>query len=418
MSVLPPVSKLANEVHVQHHCSTLQIHHKPGGYPVTGSSPFALFNTAPILPILSAPPRPISGPVILCATPLCLRHHLFAIVTPPPIHVNIPSTESVEIIRIVHAPHHDLALLHIIAPHAGTGLRTALRHAGCEIVGSGGKARMVEGLAVKGLYVCVWKVCVGEVEVCVGMPRKFETLINRAEKLGERKRKRDCERIKEGQVKFGENWFWTQGCMRPRISSELVARRAGEWLAKRFRDKVKMEMNESVNIIDLGCGCGNLVVMALEVAGVGNGIGVDCSEIAVQTARRNVRKLDKQNCVKIECVGFEDVVGTWGKEFDVIVCNPPYLSAKQVDKMGDWFDGEPREALVGGEDGMEGYREIGEISDKLIRQGGVVVVEVGGKRKGDDVAKCFKRMKMIENLRDASGFDRCIVLSLECEEMI
>ena len=64
------------------------------------------------------------------------------------------------------------------------------------------------------------------------------------------------------------------------------------------------------------------------------------------------------------------------KQFDVIVCNPPYI--KNSEKLESIVvDNEPNIALFGGIDGLDFYRIIFKNFDKIIKSHGFMAFEFG-----------------------------------------
>jgi release factor glutamine methyltransferase len=75
--------------------------------------------------------------------------------------------------------------------------------------------------------------------------------------------------------------------------------------------------------------------------------------------------------------------------FDFLVCNPPYISKKEMaglDKSVLLF--EPHAALYGGMDGMDFYRDLAANTRKILKQGGRIYCEIGCDQ-GEAVGKIF-----------------------------
>lgn len=71
--------------------------------------------------------------------------------------------------------------------------------------------------------------------------------------------------------------------------------------------------------------------------------------------------------------------------FDLVVCNPPYLSREDLRNLQKEVTFEPVEALYGGEDGLDFYRRIIPIYTPRLFQGGMLAMEIG---KGQEEAVC------------------------------
>ena len=100
----------------------------------------------------------------------------------------------------------------------------------------------------------------------------------------------------------------------------------------------------------------------------------DISELAIQVAMENARPFRERISI-LKGDLFEPVSG---RIFDMIISNPPYI------KEGDWEtlqpeikDYEPREAFVGGADGLDFYRRIFNNVGEFLVKGGHLLLEVG-----------------------------------------
>lgn len=75
--------------------------------------------------------------------------------------------------------------------------------------------------------------------------------------------------------------------------------------------------------------------------------------------------------------------------YDIIVSNPPYLTAEDMKNLQTEVTYEPEMALYGGEDGLYFYREILKAWSKKLKKGGLFAVEIGmGQEK--DVMQIFE----------------------------
>ncbi len=66
--------------------------------------------------------------------------------------------------------------------------------------------------------------------------------------------------------------------------------------------------------------------------------------------------------------------------YDLIVSNPPYVDAHDMDSLPEEFLHEPSVALAGGEDGLDVVTGLLEHAGELLSDGGVLIVEVGASR--------------------------------------
>jgi release factor glutamine methyltransferase len=92
--------------------------------------------------------------------------------------------------------------------------------------------------------------------------------------------------------------------------------------------------------------------------------------------------------------------------FDLIVCNPRYVSGVEFTDLEKGIkDYEPKSALYAGEDGLEVYRRVAEMAPDFLKSGGSLMLEIGY-RQGNDVTEllekteCFKEIKVEKDYHD------------------
>jgi len=102
-------------------------------------------------------------------------------------------------------------------------------------------------------------------------------------------------------------------------------------------------------------------------------VAVEASAAALAVARRNALKHGLE-------VEFRH--GRWfapcaGERYALVVCNPPYVAAGDPHLAQGDLRFEPREALVGGTDGLEAIREIARTASGHLLPGGWLLLEHG-----------------------------------------
>ena len=127
-------------------------------------------------------------------------------------------------------------------------------------------------------------------------------------------------------------------------------------------------------VLDLGTGSGAILLSLLDEQSDAIGIGTDISELALQVATENADRIGVSNRVHFEQSDwFEAVGGT----YDLIVSNPPYISAKAYETLAPELYYEPKIALTPGGDGLEPYRIITRDAPDHLTPGGRLLVEIG-----------------------------------------
>ena len=163
----------------------------------------------------------------------------------------------------------------------------------------------------------------------------------------------------------------TADCMIPRPETELLVQRAIEYL--RTRSGVQY-------VCDLCTGSGCIAVAIAKNYPDARVIATDISAAALEVAARNVEKHRLNERVRLLCGDlFEPIIKQLDvNQFDLIVCNPPYVSTAEYEKLDkNVKDYEPEFALLAGADGMDVYRKIFEKVDGFLRPGAALMLEIG-----------------------------------------
>ena len=164
-------------------------------------------------------------------------------------------------------------------------------------------------------------------------------------------------------------------------------------------------------VLDLGTGSGCILVTLLAERTTARGVGVDISEAACLQASANAvlhGVAERAHILKTDW--FMRLPG----RFDLIVSNPPYLSAEEIDTVAPELAlHEPRTALTDGGDGLSAYRVIAREAGAFLTDQGRVLVEIGA-TQGDAVERIFGDMgwATVRRLRDLDGRDRVIAASI------
>jgi len=185
-------------------------------------------------------------------------------------------------------------------------------------------------------------------------------------------------------------------CMIPRPETELLAERAIEFLRSRTNKQL---------VCDLCTGCGCIAIAIAQNHPDANIIATDISDSALAIAAKNIEKHQLKDRIKLLCgdlfdplvpqLDVEKLVLDSDRGFDLIVCNPPYVSAPEFEKLDrNIKDYEPKLALFAGVDGLDVYRQIIEKADSFLKPDAALMLEVGyrqGKaiRELLEKANCF-----------------------------
>jgi len=130
-------------------------------------------------------------------------------------------------------------------------------------------------------------------------------------------------------------------------------------------------------ICDVGTGSGCIAITLLCEKHFAHAIGVDISEAALEVAKRNANAHNVANRVSFIQSDCFDAL-TRDITFDLIVSNPPYVSAKVLQGLQrEVRDHEPRVALTPGDDGLAIIRRLINEAPPFLKPGGHLVIEIG-----------------------------------------
>ncbi len=177
----------------------------------------------------------------------------------------------------------------------------------------------------------------------------------------------------------------------PRLDTELLAEQ-GILKAR--------ESGEGARVLDLcaGSGCVGLAVAAN--APECRVVLAELSEGALRVCKQNVRRNELNARVTCLSVNALEAPNSSLWDFDVIVCNPPYIPTGDIDGLDTSVkDYEPRLALDGGADGLDYYHAIAAKWKSALRLGGTLIFEVG-----------MGQASAVEDILDKNGYEDIKVL--------
>ena len=208
----------------------------------------------------------------------------------------------------------------------------------------------------------------------------------------------------------GEPWQYIAGevefldCRLKVNKNVLIPRQETEILA----DRILKELPEApVEIWDVCTGSGCIGIALKKKRPDCKVILSDISPEALAVAKENA------NGVEVELLQ-GDLLGPFQGKADVIVCNPPYISAKDyagLDReVREW---EPKTALVGGVSGFEFYHRLAQDLPRYLKPSGKVYFEIGT-GMGEQIKNLFDPSvwKSVQIAQDWSSHDRYFLASL------
>jgi len=176
-------------------------------------------------------------------------------------------------------------------------------------------------------------------------------------------------------------------CLIPRPETELLAERAIEFLRAR---------NSEQYVCDLCTGSGCVAIAIAKNFKPAKIIATDISDAALNIAAKNVELHNLHDRIELLCGDlFEPIIsGLDVTEFDLIVCNPPYVSTAEYESLdSNVKDYEPKLALHAGPEGLDVYKRIIEKAGEHLKPNGALMMEIG-----------YNQAEPIRNLLKKTGY--------------
>ena len=169
------------------------------------------------------------------------------------------------------------------------------------------------------------------------------------------------------------------------------------------------DRSAELRLLDLGTGTGAVALALLQELPNAQAVATDLQPAALQRAHSNAELNGlSARFSSLQSSWFEYVQG----RFDLIVSNPPYIVSAELEKLDPEvvrFD--PMQALDGGADGLDAYREILAGAREYLAPDGCVVLEIGyDQRQLASELAIARGWKVKQSAKDLAGQDRALCL--------
>jgi release factor glutamine methyltransferase len=198
----------------------------------------------------------------------------------------------------------------------------------------------------------------------------------------------------------GNKEFWSleldvdQYTLIPRPETECVIEAALAYIPEQ----------QSLDILDLGTGSGAIALAIASERPASRVLAIDLSQEALAVAISNARKHSIENVEFIQSDWFSEL---GGKQFDLIIANPPYVESNDIGFSSGEIRHEPRLALDGGHHGMQAITHLVPAATHFLRPEGRLILEHGF-QQAEFVRQLFavKHYQDIHSRQDYAGLDR------------
>jgi len=224
-----------------------------------------------------------------------------------------------------------------------------------------------------------------------------------------------------GEVPFHDAILTVEpGVFLPRPETEvlmeavLVALGAGA--SSRPRPAQDARPPERGSVLDWGTGTGAIAIALLQALPGWTAVAADRAGPALHLALRNAARNGVADRFRARMADFAKpaVPGSEtfipGAPFDLVVSNPPYVRHGDLPGlMPEVRDHEPREALDGGEDGLDALRHLARGLGSWLAPGGLLALEIGAAQADDVLGLYGALIQDARVLPDRAGLPRIVI---------
>lgn len=214
-----------------------------------------------------------------------------------------------------------------------------------------------------------------------------------------------------GTCHFYESEFIVEpGVLIPRPETEILV----DEVIKYVKTNELLSNKKSINILEIGSGSGCIALSLAKEIKNSKIISIDISSQAIVIAKKNQNNLKIANVDFIQkdmfSLNFDEHNTLFFQEkFDIIVSNPPYISANEINLLDkNVRDFEPLIALTDQEDGLKFYKYFVTFFPKVLSLDGIFAFEIAFNQK-KDIQNLFRENFEIEFIKDYSKIDRIVM---------
>jgi len=185
----------------------------------------------------------------------------------------------------------------------------------------------------------------------------------------------------------------------PRPETELIV----DIVFNIFRKK-----SEKLFFAELGTGSGAISIALALAYPLSHGVATDIDQDALEVATKNYINSSKKSNLKFYCGNWWSPLESFKGKLDLVISNPPYIPRDTYEKLPKEVKNfEPKVALLGGEDGLDHFREIIQKAPLFLKNNGWLILE-NHFDQSEKVKQLLIKNKFtsIEIVKDLSGIGR------------
>lgn len=211
-------------------------------------------------------------------------------------------------------------------------------------------------------------------------------------------KKEPCAYITGRREFYGREFIVNRNTLIPRVETEILV----EEVIKRYQNA------ENIEIIDICSGSGAIGLTLMQELNISFLTLLDIDNNALNVSRQNAEKFNITKNIEFVC---SDILSyTTAKKYDIVVCNPPYISENEYGNLQEEVKKEPYHALVAEDNGLIFYKKILSNFEILCKSNGVIFFEIGAYQAQSVIDYAAECNLYAECVKDYSGNDRVIIV--------
>jgi len=168
---------------------------------------------------------------------------------------------------------------------------------------------------------------------------------------------------------YGLPFYVEKGVFIPQKDTEILVEKTLEYAEQYWKKE------ERLKVLDLGTGCGNVVLALAKQKPSWNFTAIDKSKKALVVARINAKIGQITNVRFLASDLFAKLTNE--EKFNIVVTNPPYVSITEYQDLTSSVKEQPRTALVAKNNGYYFYQKIFRQVGSFLTKKFLLVIEIG-----------------------------------------
>ncbi|MDC3064678.1 peptide chain release factor N(5)-glutamine methyltransferase [bacterium] len=200
--------------------------------------------------------------------------------------------------------------------------------------------------------------------------------------------------------------FWRD--LKLKVTNKVLIPRPETELIVDIVFNIFQKKSEKLFFAELGTGSGAISIALALAYPLSEGVATDIDQDVLEIATKNFLNYSKQSNLKFYCGNWWSPLESFKGKLDLAISNPPYIPRDTYEKLPKEVKNfEPKVALLGGEDGLDHFREIIQKAPLFLKDNGWLILE-----NHFDQSEKVKQLLIknqftsIEIVKDLSGIGR------------